>query len=173
MYPPPLSKHSQGQKNNGHTRSSRLDKPDSIGLQYQSECWCGQEEPSQTDPARLAPYNQRAITERRSSDHTKPWSEKPIKNNGHTGSSRLDKPKLGQAVLGHRTVECSAIGPHRQTYALIRQVSRSGAATHMARDVQCLCLDKGGGGIPTQKGGVACISHVPKPRRAKQTHDPV
>ena len=83
MHPPPLSKNGHGQKNNGHTGSSCLDKPvlardtqhkktvhienlpspqtkqailmagnhrkrDSIGLQYQSECCCEEEEPSQT-----------------------------------------------------------------------------------------------------------------------------
>ena len=40
------------------------------------------------------------------------------------------------ALLGHRTVESSAIGPHRQTYALNQQVSRGGAATHIVRGVQ-------------------------------------
>jgi hypothetical protein len=38
--------------------------------------------------------------------------------------------------LGHRTVESSAIGPHRQTYALNHQVSRGGAATHIVPSVQ-------------------------------------
>ena len=40
------------------------------------------------------------------------------------------------AVLGHKTVESSAIGPHRQTYALIYQVSRGGAAAHIVPSVQ-------------------------------------
>ena len=39
-------------------------------------------------------------------------------------------------LLGHRTVESSAIGPHRQTYALTHQVSRGGAAAHIVPSVQ-------------------------------------
>ena len=92
---PTLSKHGQGQKNNGHTRSLCLDKPvlvrdaqhnngggrtltsgsdvcdtdsnfihgwkpqqnSSMGLQYQSECCCEQEEPSQIYPAPLSLYS--------------------------------------------------------------------------------------------------------------------
>ena len=40
------------------------------------------------------------------------------------------------ALLGHRTVESSAIGPHQQTYALNHQVSRGGAATHIVPSVR-------------------------------------
>ena len=40
------------------------------------------------------------------------------------------------ALLGHRTVESSAIGPHRQTYALNHQVSCGGAAAHTVPSVQ-------------------------------------
>ena len=48
------------------------------------------------------------------------------------------------AYLGHRTVESSAIGPHRQTYALNQQVSRGGAATHIVRVVLSMrILDRG------------------------------
>ena len=57
--------------------------------------------------------------------------QKSQKNDSQTGSWCLDK-----VMLGHRTVESSAIGPHRQTFALTHQVSRGGAAAHVVPSVQ-------------------------------------
>ena len=52
-------------------------------------------------------------------------------------SRATDCPKLSRkALLGHRTVESSAIGPHQQTYALTHQVSRGGAVAHIVPSVQ-------------------------------------
>ena len=62
-----------------------------------------------------------------------------------------------KAVLGHRTVECSAIGPHRQTYALNHQVSRGGAAEHSAAPRQSAWT----------KGGVHWQQHI-HPRNVKK-----
>ena len=55
-----------------------------------------------------------------------------------TPSRRLeaDQQRLKGVLLGHRTVESSVIGPHRQTYALTHQVSRGGAAAHFVPSVQ-------------------------------------
>ena len=156
---PPLSKHHQGQKKDGHTGYWCLDKllwlawvsqtsdplvsmrlppvyhskTDSMGFQYQSECCCEQEEPSQIHPAPLSLYNQHTITKRSISDH-KTMVRKNHQNNSHMGSSCLDKP-----VLGHRTMESPVIGPHPQTYALIQCVlhgSCGEAATHIVRAYQ-------------------------------------
>ena len=64
-----------------------------------------------------------------------------------TGITRRSRDTHGPALLGHRPVESSAIGPHRQTYALNPHVSRGlllniplfyGQATPMSKQHQAL-----------------------------------